>query len=77
MDFLKNNTEGEKEMCQIMEEIAEKRFQKGIQKGLSKGIYILVRTYREFGLTNEQIIKRIMAEYDISEKEATKYVYSE
>ncbi|MBO4714728.1 MAG: Rpn family recombination-promoting nuclease/putative transposase, partial [Verrucomicrobia bacterium] len=37
VNYLKNDTKGEEEMCQIIEEIAEKRFQKGIQKGIQKG----------------------------------------
>ena len=81
MNFLKNNTEGEKEMCQIMEEIAEKIFQKGIQKGIQKGrlegIKALIEVCRELGQTDEQIIEKVSMKYHLSKKEAAQYVYAE
>ena len=85
MNFLKNNTEGEKEMCQIMEELVEKRakkeLQKGIQKGrlegIQKGIQITIKLYRQLGLSKEQIIEQLAAEYEIPQSEAAKYVYAE
>ncbi len=81
MNFLKNNTKGEKEMCQIMEELVEKRakkeLQKGIQKGRLEGIQISVRLCRQFGLSDEQIVEQIATEYHLSKKEAAQYVYAE
>ncbi|MBO4716161.1 MAG: Rpn family recombination-promoting nuclease/putative transposase [Verrucomicrobia bacterium] len=89
VNYLKNITKGEKEMCQIMEEIREKGFQKGIQKGIQKGrlegrqegrlegIQISVRLCRQFGLSDEQIVEQIATEYHLSKKEAAKYVYAE
>ena len=80
-------------MCQIMEEIAEKRFQKGIQtgiqkgrlegiqegrlEGIQKGIQITIKLYRQLGLSREQIIEQLAAEYEIPQSEAAKYVYAE
>ena len=93
VNYLKNIIKGEKEMCQIMEEIAEKRFQKGIQtgiqkgrlegiqegrlEGIQKGIQITIKLYRQLGLSREQIIERLAADYDIHQSEAAKYVYAE
>ena len=81
INYLKNDTEGEEEMWQIMEEIAEKRFQKGIQKGCLEGrlegIKLLIAVYRKLGMTQEEIIKQISVEYEISQSEAAKYVYAE
>ena len=89
VNYLKNDTKGEKEMCQIMEEIAEKRFQKGIQKGrlegiqegrlegIQKGIQVTIKLYRQLGLSNEEIIKQLSVEYEIPQSEAAKYVYAE
>jgi hypothetical protein len=85
INFLKNNAKGEKEMCKIMEELVEEGIQKGIQKGRLEGlqegrlegIQISIRLCRQFGLSDEQIIKQIASEYEISKKEAAKYVYAE
>ena len=85
VNYLKNDTKGEKEMCKIMEELAEKRFQKGIQKGrqegrlegIQKGIQITIKLYRRLGLFKEQIIEQLAAEYEIPQSEAAKYVYAE
>ena len=93
VNYLKNDTKGEEEMCQIIEEIAEKRFQKGIQKGIQKGrlegiqegrlegrlegINISIKLCRQFGLSDEQIIEQIATEYHLSKSEAAKYVYAE
>ena len=89
VNYLKNDTKGEKEMCKIMEELAEKRFQKGIQKGrlegiqegrlegIQKGIQITIKLYRQLGLSKEQIIEQLAAEYEIPQSEAAKYVYAE
>ncbi len=64
-----------------MEELVEEGIQKGRLEGLQKGIQIGIRTLievcREFGQTDEQIIKRIMAEYEMPQSEAAKYVYAE
>ena len=38
VNYLKNITKGEKEMCKIMEELVEEGIQKGIQKGRLEGI---------------------------------------
>ena len=76
-------------MCQIMEEIREKGFQKGIQEGIQKGIQegrlegiqkgiqITIKLYRQLGLSREQIIEQLAAEYEIPQSEAAKYVYAE
>ena len=93
VNYLKNDTKGEEEMCKIMEELAEKRFQKGIQKGrqegrlegrqegrlegIQKGIQITIKLYRRLGLSKEQIIEQLAAEYEIPQSEAAKYVYAE
>ena len=113
VNYLKNIIKGEKEMCQIMEELVEKRAQKerqkgrlegiqkgrlegiqegrlegrqegrlegiqeGIQTGIQKGIQITIKLYRQLGLSKEQIIEQLAAEYEIPQSEAAKYVYAE
>ena len=89
VNCLKNDSEGEKEMCKIMEELVEKRAKKELQKGIQKGrlegiqkgrlegIQISVRLCRQFGLSDEQIVEQIATEYHLSKKEAAQYVYSD
>jgi hypothetical protein len=69
INFLKNNAKGEKEMCKIMEELVE--------EGIQKGIQITIKLYRQLGLSKEQIIEQLAAEYEIPQSEAAKYVYAE
>ena len=77
VNYLKNDIKGEKEMCQIMEDIREKGFQKGIQKGRLEGIKALIEVCRELGQTDEQIIEKVSSKYHLSKKEAAKHVYAE
>ncbi|MBO7392450.1 MAG: hypothetical protein J6U77_08120 [Verrucomicrobia bacterium] len=56
-------------MCKIIEELVE--------EGIQKGIQITIKLYRQLGLSKEQIIEQLAAEYEIPQSEAAKYVYAE
>jgi len=60
-----------------MEEIREKGRLEGIQTGIQKGIKLSIKLYRQLGLSKEQIIEQLAAEYEIPQSEAAKYVYAE
>ena len=77
VNYLKNITKGEKEMCKIVEELVEEGRQEGRQEGIQKGIKLLIAAYRKLGMTQEEIIKQISVEYEISQSEVAKYVYAE
>ena len=73
VNYLKNDTKGEKEMCKIMEELIEE----GRQEGRLEGIKALIEVCRELGQTDEQVIEKVSSKYHLSKKEAAKYVYAE
>ena len=80
-------------MEKIVERRAKKAHQAGIQEGrlegrqegrqegrlegLEKGIKLLIAAYRKLGMTNEQIVEQIAAEYEIPQSEVAKYVFTE
>ena len=51
--------------------------QEGRLEGIQKGIQITIKLYRQLGLSKEQIIEQLAAEYEIPQSEAAKYVYAE
>ena len=48
--------------------------QKGERKGLKKGIQGTVEILREDGYSDQKILKRITDKYNLSEKQAKKYL---
>ena len=75
-DYLKNKQKGEASMNKALQELIEEERKEGLQEGLQKGIKFLVAAYRKLGMSNEQIIEQIAAEYEISQSEVAKYVYA-
>ncbi len=63
-------------MNKALQELIEEERKEGLQEGLQKGIKFLVAAYRKLGMSNEQIIEQIAAEYEISQSEVAKYVYA-
>lgn len=51
-------------------EIAEENFEKGVKEGLKEGIKLL----KEFNIPNNEIVKRIMKDYHLTEEEAKTYL---
>ena len=50
--------------------------QEGRLEGIQKGIQINIKLYRQLGLSKEQIIEQLAAEYEIPQSEVAKYVYT-
>ena len=56
------------------QEIAEENFAKGIKEGIKEGIINQIKLLKEFKVSNEEIIKRIMLDYGITREEVIKYL---
>ena len=60
------------------QEIAEENFAKGIKEGIregkKEGIINQIKLLKEFKVSNEEIIKRIMLDYSITREEVIKYL---
>lgn len=70
-------------MCNLSKGIEDKGIQKGIQQGIQQGIQkgkaagkILgaIDIYREMKLSDNEILKRIMEKFSLTEKEARGYM---
>ena len=56
------------------QEIAEENFAKGIKEGIKEGIINQIKLLKEFKVSNEEIIKRIMLDYGVTKEEVIKYL---
>lgn len=61
---------GRVDMCNALEELR----QEGVQEGVQKGIRILIRTYKDFNVTKDSAVKKLMEEFSMPEDEAANYV---
>lgn len=61
-------------MCSALEELKQEGVQEGVQKGVQKGIRILIRTYKDFNVTKDSAVKKLMEEFSMPEEEAADYV---
>ena len=70
--------EGVARMCNLSSGILEEGMAKGRAEGMAQeksvGITILITTLRELGQTEEQIIEQLMKKYNLTQKEANKYM---
>ncbi|WP_250278598.1 Rpn family recombination-promoting nuclease/putative transposase [[Clostridium] colinum] len=74
---IKENKEWRQEYMTLLmreQEIAEENFAKGIKEGIKEGIIKEIKLLKEFGVKEEEIIKRIMLDYNLTKEEAIKYL---
>lgn len=65
---------GDGAMCTLFEEIARENETKGIEKGIEKGIRGTVSVMRKYHIPNEEIVKEIQEEYNLTREEAEEYL---
>ena len=65
---------GDGAMCTLFEEIALQNETKGIEKGIEKGIRSTVSVMRKYHNHNEEYIKEIQEEYNLTREEAEEYL---
>ncbi|MDO5425948.1 MAG: hypothetical protein Q4F41_19785 [Eubacteriales bacterium] len=72
-DFAKRIKE-ELRMNKVARLFFEDGFNEGIIQGMSKGVKVVINTYRNFGITQEDSIRKLGKEFDLSQEEAESYV---
>lgn len=77
--FLKCKEGGDEEMCEISEKIYKEGVEEGLEKGMEKGmekgkIYGTVEVYKDLGLSDRDILKKLCLKFSLSEEEAPKYL---
>ena len=65
---------GDGAMCTLFEEIARENETKGNEKGIEKGIRGTVSVMRKYHIPNEEIVKEIQEEYNLTREEAEEYL---
>lgn len=53
-------------MCKALEEL--------YNNGINEGIHVLIKTYKEFGLSREDMVERIMREFSVTREKAEGYL---
>lgn len=72
---VKKSKRGEKvNMCKALDDLYNDGVQCGMAKGMEKGILALVKTCREFKLSQEDILERIVKEFSLAKEDALKYL---
>ena len=77
LDVIRNNEEvGERYMTweDVIEYEKRDSYEDGKKSGLEQGINALISTCRELGVSNEEIIAKIMEKFSLTEDEATEKV---
>ena len=77
-EFQHNKIEGEEggknDMCKEIQDLMADSREKGREEGREEGRKFLVKTLREFNVSDEEIVARIMKEFSVTEDEAQKYI---
>ena len=55
----------------------EEGIQEGMRQGMREGIRILIETYREWKLPEEEMISKVAEKYKITEEEVRAYIVEE
>ena len=67
--------EGEKkDMCKAIRDLMDDSREKGREEGREEGVSLFVRTLREFHVSEEDIVNRIMKEFSMEKELAEKYI---
>ncbi len=65
---------GKIDMCKAMEDWAEELVKEGTERGVRQGIGGFIAEFREEGKSDEQIAKKLVKRFSLSEKEALEYL---
>lgn len=57
-------------MCEVLDEI----FNDGKEEGLKEGIRVLIGACREFGVTREDTLQRILHKFTLSKQQVEEYM---
>lgn len=61
-------------MCKAIDDLYNSGVQEGLEKGIEKGVTALIKTCREFNISQEDILTRLIKEFSLTEETALKYL---
>ena len=83
--FTGNNNLKNVNMCKAIQDIRLEGIERGIEQGIEQGveqgvertIVMTIHILRSMGMTDEEIVDKIVENSNISEEDAERYVYGE
>ena len=79
--FTGNNNLKNVNMCKAIQDIRLEGIEQGIEQGVEQGvertIVMTIHILRSMGMTDEEIVDKIVENSNISEEDAERYVYGE
>ena len=79
--FTGNNNVENVNMCKAIQDIRLEGIEQGIEQGVEQGvertIVMTIHILRSMGMTDEEIVDKIVENSNISEEDAERYVYGE
>ena len=75
--FTGNNNLKNVNMCKAIQDIRLEGIEQGVEQGVERTIVMTIHILRSMGMTDEEIVDKIVENSNISEEDAERYVYGE
>ena len=75
--FTGNNNLKNVNMCKAIQDIRLEGIEQGVEQGVERTIVMTIHILRSMGMSDEDIIDKIVENSNISEEDAERYVYGE
>ena len=64
-------------MCKAIQDIRLEGIEQGVEQGVERTIVMTIHILRSMGMSDEEIVDKIVENSNISEEDAERYVYGE
>ena len=75
--FTGNNNLKNVNMCKAIQDIRLEGIEQGVEQGVERTIVMTIHILRSMGMSDEEIVDKIVENSNISEEDAERYVYGE
>ena len=75
--FTGNNNLKNVNMCKAIQDIRLEGIEQGVEQGVERTIVMTIHILRSMGMSDEEIVDKIVENSNISEEDAKRYVYGE
>ena len=75
--FTGNNNLKNVNMCKAIQDIRLEGIEQGVEPGVERTIVMTIHILRSMGMSDEEIVDKIVENSNISEEDAERYVYGE
>ena len=75
--FTGNNNLKNVNMCKAIQDIRLEGIEQGVEQGVERTIVMTINILRSMGMSDEEIVDKIVENSNISEEDAERYVYGE